>query len=134
MPTTVKTVDGSQHTDSGEDISKLLNMDPLDLLQRANDGACGSVCAVLDLTRRDVFVEVSYMDKIREYLLPGAENLSEKLRDVLGMTGTRFTAHPTGAQKAAWGLGSKNDRPNYHLSTLHKERLASLSHFFQSFL
>lgn len=72
----VSTVEGSQHTDGGEDIADLVNFDPIDLLSRVNDAAYGSVCAVLDLSRRDLYVQSSEGDKLKEFAMCGANNLS----------------------------------------------------------
>ena len=65
-----------------------------------NDAAFGNMCAVLDLTRRDLFIQSSQVDLMSEFALPGASNLIEKLDACLGKS--QFSTNPTNAQKAKW--------------------------------
>ena len=120
--TAIRTVDKSQRTESGEDITNLLNIDPVDLLSRVGDAAFGSICAVLDLTRRDIFVENGSCEKVSSLAIPGAVNLVEKMKISLGFMNSSFIPNPTGAQRASWGVGSKYDKPNYNFSPLQRDK------------
>ena len=122
--TAISTVDKSQRTECGEDITNLLNIDPIDLLDRTGDGACGTICAVLDLTRRDIFIDIDSCEKVRSFIIPGAVNLIEKMKSSLGYKGVsgEYTSYPSGAQKTLWGVGSKYDKPNYNFSPLQRDK------------
>jgi hypothetical protein len=116
----ITTIEDSQKTDGGEDISQLIDIDPFDLLIRANDAAYGNMCGVLDLSRRDILVPATQLEKLTQYSIPGAVNLLEKLEAITGKS--KFTSSPTNAQKAKWGVNSVYDKPHFEISSVQRER------------
>ena len=76
---------------------------------------------MLDLSRRDILVQSSQLEKLSQYAIPGAVNLLEKLEIVLGKS-KKMTLSPTNAQKAKWGVDSTFDRPHFEASSIQRER------------
>ena len=67
-------------TDGGEDLCHLLDLDPVDLISRANCND-GMVVAVLDVNRRNIFLHGTDSAFLSQFLLPGASVLVDKLID-----------------------------------------------------
>lgn len=76
---------------------------------------------MLDLSRRDILVQSSQLEKLPQYAIPGAVNLLEKLEIILGKS-SKFTVSPTNAQKAKWGVNSTFDKPHFEASSAQRER------------